>query len=359
MAATKARGNTLPRRFEPYQRQADTQTEIRYGAQETGLKSIFDRLTSDYTRQADAQRTMGMSLLGSLNTAGQDLTHTYSEAGLTPEVLAGIGNNPGGERIASELARAQAGILEQKTGALAGQQYIQGDLADKYREDVGEINTQAQALAREKGLYESSLLEQLIGEDRSRRHDANAAAAKMEFDAEQAILDRDAAQGNALIGQGLIPDAKGNLQPLPGGKADPNAPGNQPKPKKPSKPTGADRSIQGDMRQAASWIKQLDSANKGSFPDPAKRRQVVQEILLKGDQATGIPSITSAGLDAALDVFYDQALSSATVQALHNAGVKVKFLGGAKTQAQLREERRKLPMDQRRGKAKSRNQQPG
>jgi hypothetical protein len=54
----------------------------------------------------------------------------------------------------------------------------------------------------------------------------------------------------------------------------------------------------------------------------------------------GIPSITSAGLDVALDAFYDKALSDSTVQALHSAGVKVKFLQGVETDRQRKARQR-------------------
>lgn len=338
----------VARRFQPYVTEAENQTGIRYGAQEAGLASIFDQRTRDYTRDAAAQQTAYRSLLGSLRAAPADLTRAYSDAGLTPAMLAQIGESPTGQRLAGELARAQTGLQGQLLGAESGNQYQQSKLSSEYGDDVRQINSQAQALQKEKGLFQQSLLNQLITDDRTRRHAANELARKQEYDARQAQLGRDAALNNALIGQGLLPDAEGNLTPLPGGKADPNAPANQPKAPKPSKPTGADRSIQGDYRQASSWIKQLDAANLKTFPDEAKRREVVQEILLKGDQASGIPSITSAGLDVALDIFYDKAVSSATVQALHDAGAKLKFLGkNIKTEAQRDAEGRR---NARRGK---------
>lgn len=271
----------LPRRFRPYARQAETQAAIRYGGQEDALQSIFDTLTRDYGRQSTAQRDMGMSLLGSLNHAGQNLTQVYSDAGLTPEVLATIGESPTGQRIAAELARGQAGIQEQRTGALAGQQYIQQRLADDYREDVGQINRQATSMAKERGLYESSLLDELIGEDRARRSEINAAARKQQFDAEQNILDREASQGNALIGQGLIADEQGNLLPLPGGKADPNAPAN--KPKRPRVTADAQKTAGTAFSNAFS----LAGGMVKGKPKTPKVRQGVTNILASGREASG------------------------------------------------------------------------
>lgn len=333
MASTKSRANTnprnrLPQRFRPLYDQARTQSELRYGAQQAGFGSLLDQLTHDYGQQAAAQKAAGQSILGSLQGAGSQLSQTYAQAGLTPQLLANIQNSPTGQRLAGELASNQAAIQQQQLGAQAGQQYIQQHLADQYQQDVGKVRDQLQAMLRERGVFESSTLADLISGDRAARHAANVALAQQRHADEQAALGRSAAQTNALIGQGLLPDAQGNLSPLPGGKADPNAPGNQPKPKKPGKPSGADRSVGNDFRKAATWIKTIDASVKKNNPDGAKRRQVVQEILLKGDQQSGIPSISSVGLDAALDVYYNKALSPETVQALHDAGVKVKFLPG-------------------------------
>jgi hypothetical protein len=58
-------------------------------------------------------------------------------------------------------------------------------------------------------------------------------------------------------------------------------------------------------------------------------------------------------------MYYNQALSSDTVAAMHSAGAKVKFLNGTRTESQKRDEGRTLPMGGRRGKAKTRDQQLG
>jgi hypothetical protein len=214
----------LPKRFRPLFDQAQTETAIRYGSQEQALGSILDQVTRDYGRQATSQRDAGQSVLGALTHAPQELNKVYSDAGLTQGLLAQIGHSPTGQRLAGELASGQAAIQQQRLGAQAGQQYMQQRLYDQYTDDAGRVQSQRAGIAKEKGLYTSSLLDQLISGDRSARHDANMAAKKEAAAAAQAQADRDTAQQNALIGQGLVPDAKGNLQPLPGGKADPNAP---------------------------------------------------------------------------------------------------------------------------------------
>lgn len=331
----------LPKRFQPYLDQATTEAELRYGGQEATFATVLGQLARDRDRRLDAQATAQSALLGSLNGADANVDRYYKESGLDPSVLSTLATDPTGKRLAGEMAGYRAQNQQGLLGSLAGDQYQRSRINEDFTDRSGTVYDQATAEQKERGTFVSSLLNQLITGDRAARSAANAQARKQAHADLQAELDRAAAQGNALIGQGLTTDESGKLLPLPGGKADPNAPGNQPKPKKPSKPTGADRTIQADFRKAASWVKQLDAATAKEQPDAAKRRQTVQEILLKGDQVSGIPSISSAGLDVALDAYYDKVLSDATVQALHNAGVKVKFLQGVQTENQREKQRRK------------------
>lgn len=298
----KGAKNRLPERFEPLLAQARTQGALRYGAQESGLQGIFDDTTQNYTRQSAAQEGAARSLLGSLQSASVGLNSAYSDAGLTPEIRAQYANTPDGQRILASLARGQADIQQQQLGAQAGRQYIQQRLGDDYRSDVGKINQQAQAERTERGLYESSLLDQLIGSDRSMRHDANAATRKQAFDAQQALDQRNAARDNALIGQGLLPDSEGNLQPLPGGKADPDAPANKAKTKRTSGPgtasPEAQRSVGNDFKKAFGLAKGL----KGDQPSTPEIRQAISGTLTNGKPAsTGkvvyeeVPVLDAAG----------------------------------------------------------------
>jgi hypothetical protein len=340
----KAQPQPLPSRYRPYLAQSKTETAIRYGSQESALHQIFDQTTRDYYRQATAQRDAGMSVLGALKGADKGLRQVYAQSGLGPHLLSQIAGSPTGQRLAGELASNRVDVKNQLLGAQAGQQYIQQHLGDQYREDVGNINAQGSALAREKGLYQSDLLDQLITADKAARQQARLAAAKQRHDDALARQQIVSAQTNALIGQGLLPDPSGSLVPLPGGKADPNAPQFKDKPVKPKaiKPTGADRSIQKDFRKASSWIKQLDESNKHEYPNAAKRREVVQEILTKGDQVSGIPSVSSVGLDAALDMYYNRELSPATVEAIRSAGARPRFLPNTRTGKQRKNQQRKI-----------------
>jgi hypothetical protein len=275
----RSAGRGLPKRFEPYAQQAQTESEIRYGAQETGLENLFGSRTRDYQRQAAAQETGFRSLLGSLQTGGVRLNQTYNDAGLTPEIRAQYANTPDGQRILAQLARDQGAIQQQQMGAESGQQFIQARMADDYREDVGEINQSLLGLLKERGLFEQQALSGLIGEDRSRRSTNNAAARQQQFDAEEAVRNRQATQDNALIGQGLLPGPDGSLQPLPGGKADPNAPGN--KPKRTTGPGTATRESQqaagNDFSKAVGLARGMLRPKPGK-PDPGRTPEVRETI---------------------------------------------------------------------------------
>lgn len=235
----KAHPQPLPSRYKPYLAQSKTETAIRYGSQESALHQIFDQTTRDYYRQATAQRDAGMSVLGALKGADKGLRQVYAQSGLGPHLLSQIAGSPTGQRLAGELASNRSDVKQQLLGAQAGQQYIQQHLGDQYREDVGNINAQGSALAKEKGLFQSDLLDQLITADRAARQAARLAAAKQRHDDALARQQIVSAQTNALIGQGLLPDPKGSLVPLPGGKADPNAPQYKDKAGRPTKGPGS------------------------------------------------------------------------------------------------------------------------
>lgn len=397
MASTKR--TRLPKMFEPLLAQAQTAGALRYGAQETGLLGLLSDTNRNYTRQAAAQEGATRSLLGSLQGASVNLNNVYSDAGLTPEVRAQYANTPDGQRILASLARGQGDIQQQTLGAQAGRQYLQQRMAEDYNSDTGKINDQLGALRKERGLFESSTLDSLIGENRAARAKLNADARQRQADADAAVQAQNAAQTNALIGQGLLPDSHGNLQPLPGGKADPNAPGN--KPKRTSGPGTATKDAQ--LSAGKDFKKAFALANglKGSQAATPETRKAIQGVLTNGKPASQgkvvyeeVPVLDAAGrptgktkrqpkLDAngqqitspsrpAVPAFDEPIAAAATEQALYGyvttktvrelqkLGYSVNQIPGLKTESQAKASRPKDSRDYARpGKAKSRDQQPG
>lgn len=210
----------LPKRYRPFLGQALNEADLRYGAQEAGFRSLLSSTTHDYSQQSAAQSAATRSLLGAYASAPADLSRVYSDAGLTPSLLGSIANSPTGQRLAGEQARAQAGIQQQTLGAKAGGAYQQQHLFDQYRQDVGKINDQASAEQHERGVFTSSLLDQLIGSDKAARAAAQAAAQQQQFTADQNALNRESTQTNALIGAWVDP-ITGQVLPGHGPKAKP------------------------------------------------------------------------------------------------------------------------------------------
>lgn len=391
----KKKTATLPKQFVPLLQQAETSGQLRYGSQEQGLQGLLGDTQRNYQNQALAQRGAFQSLLGALKAAPAGLNQVYSDAGLTPEVRAQYAATPDGQRILASLARGQTDIQQQQLGAQSGQQFIQQKLGQDYNQDAQKIQAQQQALTGERGLYESSLLDSLIGDNRAARSKLNADARDRQAAADAATQSQNAAQTNALIGQGLLPGSDGTLAPLPGGKADPNAPANQPKAPKKVKATP-----QQQQAAASDFSRALGIASTYIGDDektPELRREIGQKLLngeetIKGQPVydtrkevkkgvpnpnygkpllnpdgtakttgdlPGVPQINNQPLvQAALDMAFDGHLSAATVKKLHALGYAVRGLSGVKTAQDVRK-----PKDNRDysrpGTAKSRSQQPG
>jgi hypothetical protein len=225
MPKSKTGRDALPQRFRPFYDQALTEADLRYGAQEAAFGTVLGQLGRDRDRQILAQRTAQQSLLGSMQQSDNNVNRFYSDSGLTPTVLQSLAGSNTGARLAGEMAGYRSQNAQNLISAQAGGQYQQQRINQDYGDKRASLVDQLNAEQRERGTFTSSALEQLITGDRSTRHAANVEAAKQAHADAQAILNRDSAQQNALIGQGLAVDGKGNLTPLPGGKADPNAPG--------------------------------------------------------------------------------------------------------------------------------------
>lgn len=393
----------LPKRFRPFYDQSMTQAELRYGAQEDALGSVLAQLVRDYGRQSQAQHSAGQSVLGALRGADENLERVYSDAGLTPALRGQIAGSPTGQRLAGEYASNRADVAQQLTGAQAGQQYIQQRLGEQYQDDVGKVSDQSVSMSKERGLYTSSLLDQLISGDRAARSAANAAARQQAADEAQKNLDRATQTGNALIGQGITPiigpDGSVSLgSPLPGGKADPNAPGNKPKTKT-NRASNAERKGFGTDFSTALGLAKNAIVKPEDRKSKALRAEVARNILngfdssggetlydtrqkidgkpnpnygkpllnpdgteKKTDKFEGQDAIKNqVAVQAALDIAFDGALSRETVKKLHDLGIKTTDLGNLKTQTQLARERKNKPQRDyaRPGTAPSRDHQPG
>ena len=359
---SKAR-NTLPDKYQPFLAQAHTSEEIRYGSQRSALQSILNQTTQDYHRSVAAQKTANLGLLGALSQQPGQLAQVYEQAGLGPSVLQAQAGNPSYGRIASELASAQAGAIQQQASARAGGQYQLNHLHDTYQGDLGKITDQALALNREAGLYESDLLGQLIGEDTKARADARQHRADQRFEARQnALGDKNSlTRGivSGLISQGVTPvfGKDGTVSagaPIPGAKSS--------RPKPGPKATPHDQSMaESDFGSAVQNALQMakGGADLGSITRaltqgrPAVRGEKPQPVFdpatgkKKIDPKTGVAVTTGGtpdrpavkGIDAAIaQAAAEQGakgyVTSKTIKHLHHLGYSVRDFPGLVTELQ-------------------------
>lgn len=358
--------STLPNRFQPYANQAATETAIKYGPQQTALQQAYNDTTYGYQQGLAAQKSATQSLLGALQAAPAQVDDVYADAGLTPSVLTALAASPGGSRLAAELARAKTGLVQQQAGARAGAIYQVGHLTDQYNQDVGKINTQAQALAAQSGADQSNLLDQLIGQDRSTRHDANQHAADQQFTADQnSINDANSLTkglATGLIGQGVTP-VIGPDGSVSAGGAIPGAKSSKPKKvatathgeqnKAESEFSRALRNAQAAIgagadpnstlaalttgRKAAKGQPLFDTVPvKDQYGNDTGQTKQVRRLNKDGTPATkggktAVDPVDPAIAQAAVDMATNGYLKPATVKALHALGYNVSNLPGVVT----------------------------
>lgn len=203
----------LPRRFRPYWRQSVAQAELQFG----GAGDLLEMLLSDAIRERgrsvrQARGSADMQV-AAVNQAKTDLTENLRTAGLDMTAMAGT---PQGQQLAASYARSLNELDERKILARDAAASGVRQARQEFREDAGKIAQQLQRHYRDRGIYTSSLLDELIGEDRGARRAARAAAAEQAFEAEQNALDRAGRLDTAIIGQGLNPQTG---RPLPGAKS--------------------------------------------------------------------------------------------------------------------------------------------
>jgi hypothetical protein len=133
----------LPKRFIPFLQQAQTDSELRYGQPQSELNSLLGSTVQQAAENLGASNTANREIIGSLRASGGLLDQAYTNAGLDATTRASIAGSPTGQRIASELASGQAGLLQQLSGAQSGAVYQRQHIMDQLHQDVGKINDQA------------------------------------------------------------------------------------------------------------------------------------------------------------------------------------------------------------------------
>jgi hypothetical protein len=327
----------IPRR---YTRQATNLGIVRYGPELGALTALLKQAQQTRSEQLGSARTANAAIQSSLDLARPEARNVYTAAQRTanaqnaitaPSLAALPAGNPysaaaaieqGGlkSRLAESKAATLSELSQRRVDAAAGYAGTRRQAQRDYGKTLDQLATRRLGIKKEAGAYIASTIDDLVGADAKSRAEAKRLAAQLT-----------ASRGNAWISAGVDP-ATG--KPIPGGRLDPDAPQNQPDVKKPSKPTGADRTASATFSRALGIIQQRDAMKKNQVPDAKVRRAGLAELLLQGNRDDGLPAIPRAILSAALDMHYDKALSDNTVRLLHQAGYKVKRFPNAVTRRQ-------------------------
>jgi hypothetical protein len=329
----------IPRR---YTRQSRNLGIVRYGPELGALTALLKEAQRTRSEQIGSARTANAAIQSSLDLARPEARNVYTAAQRTanaqnaitaPSLAALPAGNPYSAAAAieqsglkSRLAESKAATLselsQRRVDAAAGYAGTRRQAQRDYGKTRGQIADRGLGITREMGAYIGSTIADLTGADAKARAEAKRIAAQL-----------NASRGNAWISAGVDP-ATG--KPIPGGRLDPDAPQNQPDVKKPSKPTGADRTAAASYSKAQKWIERLDNPtlHKQVGSNRKAARHAIAENLLLGNPKAGIPAVPRPVLSAALDMYFDGEISNNTVRLLHQLGYKVGRLPGTVTRRQ-------------------------
>lgn len=330
-----------------YVNQAKDLAIVRFGPELSALNALLKQAQQTRDETIKSGRTAATSIQSSVDLARPEVRNVYKGAQATADAANKIAAPslaalPAGSPIAAAAALEQSGLrsrlgesraatlselsdrrVDAAAGA-AGQTRQANTLFGKTQQQIG---TRRGDIGQEAGAFIQSTIRDFVDSDAA----AKAAAQRITAGLVNS-------RGNAWISAGWDPV---HNRPIPGGRLDPNAPKNQPKAAKPSKPTGADRTAFTDFSKAQKWIKRLDNAGlrKHTGSNRKAARSAIAENLLLGNRDAGIPAIPRAVLSAALDMHFDGALDPNTVKLLHQLGYKVKRLPGVITRNQRARQR--------------------
>jgi hypothetical protein len=296
------------RRFE---RQAERAGQQRYRPEQEALGLLERDTRRDFRDTRASSRTAADSIAGSAREGRQTIEGIYEDAGLTDLVRAGLESNPAARRVAEEMAEAETEMVHREVDAREGASFAVREARKQRDRSLTDINRRRTSLAGQKGEFVADLVQQLIGEDNAARAQAQQHQADQQFEWDKQTRSLMQSERSSLRSSGVNPDTGKKTS---GSK---------------SKPTGADRDASAALGKAKTWLNRLDNDGyKKTVPDRAKRRAGLGELLVAGDQASGVPALPQHVVEAALDMHFAGRLSPATVKMLRTLGIQVRRLPG-------------------------------
>lgn len=335
--------------------QANSLTLVRYGPELSALTALLRQAQTDRTQAIQGARSSASLIQSAVDQSRPDVRANYrgaaktaatQQALVTPAIVgtgtpfaaaAQIESSGLNTQLASSRARDLSDLDRRRIAAAEGAAYARTAANRAYNQTAGQIGQRAQDLANEEGAYTSSTLQTL------RSAAASARAQQTQANARLTQQERD-----SIRSAGQDPDKPlkgGGYAPIPGGRLDPKAPKNKPKPG-----SSVDKTNQ---RQATQQFSAALAAARTLDPDanPANR-QHIRDLLLSGSKplplhdsagkprygkggvplmTPAVPQVQQAYAAAALDMYYDGRLSQNTVNMLHQLHVAVHDIPGVRT----------------------------
>ena len=304
----------LPKRYRPYRRQARTQGRLQFGPEQQTLNRLGRDERRTMLDTIDSQNSAATAIALQAEEGGQDIRDIYENAGLTDAVRESLASNPAARRLAEEMAAGEVEMEQRAVDAREGAAFATRQAVRDYRRDIKRINEQKTDLARRKGLFVSTLLEQLIGEDKAARAAVAEQQQQQAFEMTKLGMQLGQQERNSIRSAGIDPDTN---KPLSTTK------------KTTKKATGADREAAAALGKAKTWLDRLDNDGyRTKVPSTTKRREALGELLTAGDRESGVPALPQHIVEAALDMHFRRRLSPATVKMLRSLGIQVRRLPG-------------------------------
>lgn len=301
----------LPKRFRGYAKQARAQGQLQYGSSQNLLAMLLGQAGTDLGRSIQQAEGGSRVLKAGISEARGSLDRNLAAAGLNPQQLEGT---PDQRRIQQTYANT---LNELDLRKVQADEYAASGVRqarDAYTEGAGKIKSQLVQLLSDRGVYESGLLEGLIGEDRTTRREARSEMREQNFEAGQDALDRATRLETAIIGQNIDPSTGRILNPRKNPKGDPKA--------KPKLTLNQQNSAIDAIAQARGAYDQF--SGQAGFNPSGLRNGLRVGSLPTGDKPIKIPKVTSdIYVTAGFELAKNGRVSAETAKELRKRGLRI------------------------------------
>jgi hypothetical protein len=332
-------------------RLAQSRAKVRFGPEHSTIKAAIGDAQNNYLSDLTSAAAASKSAIHFAKKAKKPVAAVFNQArseadAARSDVEAAFGRLGGAaDPFRAALAREQAGahqrvalaganalheLTQRQLEAKAGGQYAKTAAKQDYRKTISDLAGRLSDLGDREGAFITSEAGSLR-ESRAGRQ-ATTRNARLKIRADQKAADLDYGRDVAKI---KLTDSLKDAAKAKGGKG---LGGNKPASRSES------RMFQSDFSKALSYAKQY--ANTYDKKGGRVTRHTAASTLTSGapasKTASGVPAIDDQlALSAALDMAYAGHLGRTTTKRLHQAGIRVKDLSGAKSYRSYEKRRRR------------------